>query len=160
MKLSLLWVGKTKDRNIDAAIRRYMDRIGRYIPVDVLEAKEETAAGRHAVAEVIQKEGRRLREKIPAGNEVVLLDARGRELSSEEFARFLERKINSSSSSLKGLTFLVGGHLGVDGGTREVADHTISLSRMTLTHEMARLVAVEQIYRGLSIIHGAQYHRR
>jgi 23S rRNA (pseudouridine1915-N3)-methyltransferase len=160
LKLTLLWVGRTKDRNINAAIRRYVDRIERYVPVDVLEVKEETAADRHAAAEALQKEGRRLREKIPRHQEVVLLDAGGREFSSEEFARFLERKFNSSSSSLKGLTFVVGGHLGVDDGTREVADHTISLSRMTLTHEMARLVAVEQIYRGLSIIHGAQYHRR
>jgi 23S rRNA (pseudouridine1915-N3)-methyltransferase len=160
LKLSLLWVGRTRDRNISAAIRGYVDRIERYVPVDVLEVKEETAADRHAEAEALQREGRRLREKIPRHQEVVLLDAAGRELSSEEFARFLERKINSSSSSLKGLTFVVGGHLGVDDGVREVADHTISLSRMTLTHEMARLVAVEQIYRGLSIIHGAQYHRR
>lgn len=160
MKLSLLWVGRTKDSNIDAAVRRYVARIERYVPVQVLEVKEETAAGRHAEAEALLREGRRLREKIPQGNEVVLLEARGRELSSEGFARFLERKIDSSSSSLKGLTFVVGGHLGVDDGTREVADHTISLSRMTLTHEMARLVAVEQIYRGLSIIHGGQYHRR
>jgi 23S rRNA (pseudouridine1915-N3)-methyltransferase len=160
LRLSLLWVGRTRDRNIAAAVGHYVARIERYVPVDVLEVKEERAAGRHAEAEALVREGRRLRERIPEGNEVVLLDARGRELSSEEFARFLERKINSSSSTLKGLTFMVGGHLGVDDGTREVADHTISLSRMTLTHEMARLVAVEQIYRGLSIIHGAQYHRR
>lgn len=160
MRLTLLWAGRTKDRNIDTAIRGYLERIGRYVPIDVLEVKEATAAGRHAEAKALLEEGRRLREKIPRGTQVVLLDPGGRELTSEEFARFLEERINSSSSTLRGLTFLVGGHLGVDDGTRQVADHTISLSRMTLTHEMARLVTVEQIYRGLSIIHGAQYHRR
>ncbi len=160
MKLSLLWAGRTKDGNIGAAIHGYLTRIRRWMPVDVLEVKEESAAGRHSEAEALLREGRRLRERIPRDNQVVLLDPLGRELTSEEFARFLEERINSSSSALQGLTFLVGGHLGVDDGIRQVADHTISLSRMTLTHEMARLVAVEQIYRGLSIIHGAQYHRR
>lgn len=160
MKLSLLWVGRTKDENIGAAIREYVLRIGRYIPVEILEVKEETAVDRHSETEARNKEGRRLREKIPGATEVALLDPGGREYSSEEFSRFLEKRISASSSALKGLTFLVGGHLGVDDDTKKIADHTISLSRMTLTHEMARLVAVEQIYRGLSIMHGGRYHRR
>lgn len=160
MRLTLLWVGRTHDRNLGAAIEGYLERIGRYVPVDVLEVKEESGAGRHSEAVALRKEGLRLREKIPRATEVVLMDPRGREMSSEQFAAFLEERIGSSSSRLRGLTFMIGGHLGVEEETREVADHTISLSRMTLTHEMARLVAVEQIYRGLSIIRNGRYHRR
>ena len=159
MKLGLLWVGKTRDRNIKAAVEGYVGRIARYVPVEVMEVKEDSAADRHSEAAAIGKEGRRLRERVPKGNEVVILDAGGLELSSEEFAGFLQRRLSSSSASTKGLTFVIGGHLGLDEGTRRIADHTISLSRMTLTHEMARLVAVEQIYRGLSILHGGRYHR-
>lgn len=159
MKLGLLWVGRTRDPNMRAAIKRYVDRIARYVPVAVVEVKEDTATNRHAESGAARNEGRRLREKVPRGHEVVVLDVRGRELSSEEFAAFLEGRFNAAHGSGRGLTFVLGGHLGLDGETREMADHTISLSRMTLPHEMARLVAVEQIYRGLSIAHGARYHR-
>ena len=160
MKLCLLWAGRTKDANIGGAIRDYIERIGRYMPVEVLEVKEEVAADRHSETEARNKECRRLRERIPRDTEMALLDHRGREYSSEEFSGFLKQRIGSSSSALRGLTFIVGGHLGVDDDTRKIADHVISLSRMTLTHEMARLLAVEQIYRGLSIMHGGRYHRR
>lgn len=160
MKVCLLWVGRTKDANIGGAIRGYVERIERFIPVEVLEVKEEVAADRHSETEARIKEGRRLREKIPADTEVAVLDPEGREYSSEEFSRFLEKRIGASSSAHKGLTFLIGGHLGVDDETKRIAHHTISLSRMTFTHELARLVAIEQIYRGLSIMHGGRYHRR
>ena len=74
MKFLLLWVGKTRDRNIGAAIQGYVERIGRYLTVEVVEVKEESAADRHSEFEALQKEGRRLREKIPQASEVVLLD--------------------------------------------------------------------------------------
>jgi len=160
LKLVLLWAGKTRDRNIGAAIKGYLERIGRYLTVEVVEVKEESASDRHAEAAALRKEGRRLLERLPQDGEIVLLDPAGRELTSEQFAGFLEKRFNSSSSRMRALTFIVGGHLGVDEEMKKVADHTLSLSRMTLTHEMARLVAVEQIYRGLSIIRNERYHRR
>ena len=159
MRLTLLWVGRTRDRNIRAAARLYVDRIGRYLPVDVVEVKDEAAADEHAGAEALRKEGRRIREKLPPGHEVVLLDVGGRELSTGEFAEFLGRRLSASSSSLRGVAFVVGGHQGVDEETRQTADHIISLSRMTLPHEMARLVLVEQIYRVMTILRGGRYHR-
>ena len=159
MRLTLIWVGRTRDRNIHAAARLYVDRIGRYLPVDVVEVKDEAAADEHAGAEALRKEGRRIREKLPPGHEVVLLDVGGREISTREFAEFLGRRLNASSSSLRGVAFVVGGHQGVDEETRQTADHIISLSRMTLPHEMARLVLVEQIYRVMTILRGGHYHR-
>ena len=158
MKLGLLWVGRTRDSHLAAAIDRYIERIGRYVPVVVMEVKEERAADKRAENEARLKECRRIREKIPRGHEMVLMDGDGREISSEQLAGFLEDKLNSSSAT-RGLTFVVGGHLGVDEETKRMAHHTFALSRMTLTHEMARLVTVEQIYRGLSILRGARYHR-
>ena len=159
LRLSLLWVGRTRDRNIHAAIALYMDRIGRQVPADVIEVKEEAAADDHAGAEALRKEGRRIRDRLPKGHETALLDVTGRQMSTEEFAGFLGRRLDASSSSLRGLTFVIGGHQGVDEETKQVADHVVSLSRMTLTHEMARLVLVEQIYRALTILHGGRYHR-
>lgn len=157
MKLALLWVGRTRDRNIQEALGRYLERISRYCPVTVTEVREESAADRHAVAESLLKEGRRIRDAVAPGHERILLDAAGREMSSDEFAAFLQTRLNGSA---KGVTFIIGGHLGVDDETRRAADQTLSLSRMTFTHEMARLVAAEQIYRALSIINGARYHRQ
>lgn len=156
MKLGLLWVGRTRDRNIQAALERYIELIGRYCPVSVTEVREESAADRHAAAESLLKEGRRIRDAVAPGHERVLLDASGRELSSDEFAAFLQSRMNGSA---KGVTFIIGGHQGVDEATRRGADQTLALSRMTFTHEMARLVAAEQIYRALSIIKGTRYHR-
>jgi len=159
LKLGLLWVGRTRDRNIRAAIEGYLERIGRYVAVSVVEVKEEPGADRHAEALALKREGARIRAKLPRAHEVALLDPAGREMTSEKFAEFLAARLDASSSSMRGLTFVVGGHLGFDKETKRIADHTIALSRMTLTHEMARLVAVEQIYRGLSILKGARYHR-
>ena len=129
------------------------------MPVQVVEVKDEAAADGQSESDALRKEGRRIREKLSRGHEVVLLDAGGREMSTTEFAAFLGARINASSSALRGITFVVGGHQGVDEETRHVADHILSLSRMTLTHEMARLVIVEQIYRALTILHGGRYHR-
>ena len=159
MRLGLLWAGRTHDRNIRAAIEGYLERISRYVPVQVLEVKEESASDRHGEVAARRRECKRLREKIPAGHEVVVLDPRGREMTSEEFAGFLQRRLDSSSSAMKGLTFMIGGHMGLDDETRRTGQRALALSRMTLTHEMARLVVVEQIYRGLSILRGSKYHR-
>lgn len=155
MKLGLLWVGRTRDRNIHQAIECYIARIGRYVPVVVREVREEAVSDRHALAEALVKEGVRIREKIPRDHRMVLLDLAGKEMSSEGFAGFLQEQMNHAS---QGLTFVVGGHLGVDAATKRAAKYTIALSRMTLTHEMARLVAAEQIYRAMTIIRGGRYH--
>jgi 23S rRNA (pseudouridine1915-N3)-methyltransferase len=154
--LGLLWVGRTKDVHLDAIIQDYLGRIERYMPVKVTAIKEQTAADRHAESEARNKEGRRLIEALPAGHRVVALDQNGRQATSEQFARLLGEQLNGS---LKGMTFVIGGHLGLAPEVLERADQTLSLSRMTLTHEMARLVAVEQIYRGLNILRGGRYHR-
>jgi len=159
LRFGLLWVGRTRDRHIRAAQEGFLERIARYVPVEVMEVKEESGADRHSESDARRREARRLKERIPPGHQVVVLDAGGREMSSEQFAEFLRARLDSSSSSTRGLTFIIGGHLGLDEEIKKIADHTISLSRMTFTHEMARLVALEQIYRGMSILRGARYHR-
>lgn len=156
LNLGLAWVGRTRDRNIHEALGRYLERIRRYVRLKVTEVREADASDRHAEAAALLEEGRRLREAVPPGHRRVLFDASGRQLSSEEFARWLESTMGGGP---RGVTFMIGGHLGVDDETRGSADEVLSLSRMTLTHEMARLVAAEQIYRALSIIRGGRYHR-
>lgn len=159
MRLTLVWVGRTRDAHLKALVDGYVERIGRQMPIEIREVREEAASDRHAEAGALQKEGRRIRERIPEGHEVVLFDEAGRTMTSEQFAGFLEEKLGFSSPASRGLAFIVGGHQGVDEEMKRTADHTISLSRMTLTHEMARLVAVEQIFRGLGILRGSSYHR-
>ena len=154
-----MWAGKTRDSRLREMIDEYVERIRRHVPVEIKEAKEEAASDRHAEAEALQKEGRRIREMIPSGHAVVLLDESGRLMTSLDFAAFLDEKLGASSPSSRGLTFVVGGHQGVDEELKRMADCTISLSRMTLTHEMSRLMVVEQIYRGLGILRGSPYHR-
>jgi len=156
VKLGLLWVGRTRDRHVDAVIRDYVGRIERYVPVSVTAIKEQTATGRHAEEEARRKEGQRLIEAFPPGHRVVALDQDGQQTTTEQFARLLEGEMNGSS---RGMTFVVGGHLGLADDVLRRADQILSLSRMTFTHEMARLVAVEQIYRALNFLRGGSYHR-
>ena len=156
MRIGFLWVGRTRDGNIHAALERYIVRIRRYCRVSVTEVREARATDRHAEAEALLTEGRRIREAVTTGDRTVLLDAGGRTMSSQEFAGYIESMMGAGQ---KGLTFIIGGHQGVDAGTKKFADETISLSRMTFTHEMARLIAAEQVFRALSIIRGGRYHR-
>ena len=145
MKIRLVWVGKTKDRCIDEGIKRYLRLLRPFGDVSVVEIKEEKGKDIHRM---IEKEGERIL-KLPTP--YVLLDEKGKGFTSSEFADFL-----SGRSPL--ITFVTGGAYGVSERVREAAEGTVALSKMTLTHEMARLLLVEQIYRAFTILHKRGYH--
>jgi len=142
--IRIVAVGRMKDRRLAALLEDYVKRIRPLAPVEVVELKDTgpEREGREMVTRLGSKHGKEL---------VVALDERGDSVSSRELSTLL--------GGHGSLTFLVGGADGLGPAARERADRTLRLSRLTLTHEMARVLLAEQIYRGLSILRGLPYHR-
>jgi len=152
VKITVLWVGKTQEEWIRHGIEEYTGRIRRYNQLVIVEAKEEKGK----VPELIrEREGERLERLVPKNARLILLDERGEEMTSPEFAEFLAR---SRDNGVSDLVFAIGGAYGFSGEFRGRTEKTIALSRMTLTHQMVRLFLLEQIYRGFTIINNEQYH--
>jgi 23S rRNA (pseudouridine1915-N3)-methyltransferase len=152
VRLKLLWVGKTQEIWVRAGIEEYAGRVRRYAPLEILEAREEKGAHSTAMRE---RECERLAKLLPKGGRLVVLDERGEGMSSPEFADFLSRNRDQGTSDL---VFAIGGPFGFTDGFRSQASKSISLSRMTLTHQMVRVFLLEQIYRGFTIMNGEPYH--
>ena len=152
MRLKLLWVGKTQEPWVRAGIDEYAGRIRRYMPLEILEAREEKGAQATAMRE---RECERLAKLLPKGARLVVLDERGEQMSSTGFATFLSR---SRDQGIQDLVFAIGGAYGFTDSFRDQAFKSISLSKMTLTHQMVRVFLLEQIYRGFTIINGEPYH--
>lgn len=142
MKLKVCWIGKTKEAAIQALTDEYLKRIRRYVPTEPHELRTEPA-----LLELLARERAR-----PA---VVLLDSGGRQMTSEEFAEFLRSHQDGGTPTL---LFAVGPADGWTRQTRQSATSTLSLGKMTLPHELARVVLLEQIYRGFTILKGHPYH--
>jgi len=156
MQLLLMLVGKTKNSLCSQGIAEYQQRLQRYCACDVKEIKEEKLGKREAPQAFCQRQGPRLLNEFqkPAGLKL-LLDERGRNMNSREFAAFLQRAMTSGHQRL---VFFCGGPFGYDPSLREAADHLISLSPMTFPHELARLLLFEQLYRAMTIIKNEPYH--
>jgi len=152
VRLKLLWVGKTQEPWVRAGIEEYAGRVRRYCPLEVQEAREEKGAQATAMRE---RECERLAKLLPKGARLVVLDERGEGMSSTEFAAFLSK---SRDQGVCDLVFAIGGAYGFTDGFRGQAFKAISLSRMTLTHQMVRVFLLEQIYRGFTIMNGEPYH--
>jgi len=152
MKLRLLWVGKIQEEWLKCGVEEYRRRIGRYFPFEISEVREEKGAEAETMR---QKECDRLEKLLARGSRLILLDERGEELTSPQFAEFIGRYRDAGTQEL---VFAIGGAYGFSAAFRERADRTIALSRMTFTHQMVRLFLVEQIYRGCTILNNEQYH--
>jgi 23S rRNA (pseudouridine1915-N3)-methyltransferase len=156
MKLCLLCVGRLSQSYLGEGAADYAARVQRYQPLRVLELKEEKG-GKGDPAYVREREGRRILEKIPAGSFVVVLDERGRSLSSEQLAGLLEQHMLQGTPQW---TLIIGGAWGLSEQVRQRADLLLSLSKLTLTHQMARVLLLEQLYRGFTIVRNEPYHNR
>jgi 23S rRNA (pseudouridine1915-N3)-methyltransferase len=154
MRINFLWIGKTKDRNCAALVNEYVERIRRLSPIDLFELKD--AAGSVDEKRVIALESAKLLASLERHDFVVLLDEEGRQFSSTELAELIGRQQQSGS---KHLTFVIGGFAGVNKQVKGRADLKMSLSRMTLTHELSRVILAEQIYRALTLLGGFPYHK-
>lgn len=155
MEISLLVIGKTADKEIAKATVGYVERLRHYIPFRIEILPDVRNAGRMPEEQQKEAEGKLFLSKISASDRVVLLDERGKEYTSVEFSRILEKRM---SSGLKRLIFIIGGPYGFSKETYDRADGLVSLSRMTFSHEMVRLFFAEQIYRAMTIMRGEPYH--
>ena len=143
MKIKVAWIGKTKEPAIQALSDEYLKRISHYAEVSGVALKDETAI-------LSLASGERKKER----HQLILLDSRGKQFSSEELAAFLEREQVTATP----LLFAIGGSDGFSEETRHQAGFTLSLGKMTLPHELARVVLLEQLYRAFTILKRHPYH--
>jgi len=155
MRLSLLWVGRTKDRRVAGLLEEYAERLRRYCRLEIIEIRDVARGDGGGPARRMEEEGRRILKALRPGELGIALDEAGKEMSSTGFAAFLGRALEGSPAGVK---FILGGPYGLSEEVKSAAGHLCSLSRMTLTHEMARLVAMDQIYRAFTILRGEGYH--
>ena len=152
MRIRFIWPGKTKDEHYRALVAEYLKRLQRFVRCEVVETREARGSDRSSA----EKESRRVLEAIPSSSFAVLLDLKGREWSSHELADELKRWENES---IKEVAIIIGGQDGVSSNVSGRAQKRWRLSRLTLTHEMARVVAVEQLYRAYMINRGLPYQK-
>lgn len=146
MKIKIAWIGKTKEPAIAALTEEYLKRISRYVPSEGVSLRDEAA--------LLELCGRSS-GKAAAKSTLVLMDSRGKEFSSEQFAKFLG---DYQDRNPLPIAFAIGGPDGFGDSTRASAQHTFSLGKMTLAHELARVVLLEQLYRAFTILKGHPYH--
>ena len=155
MKILILAVGRLRDKAIAALCEEYAGRIRRYgLQLSLEEVKEE--AGNQDPSLILRKEAERLRSRLPEGAYTVALDSGGDCCDSPTFARRLNQLMLQGRNKV---VFLVGGHLGLEPGLVSSCDWVLSLSQMTFSHEMVRLIFLEQLYRANTILRGEPYHK-
>ena len=150
MRFRFVWIGKTKDKKWLALQKEYLQRLAHFVKYEITEIRDSKA---YEDAEV---EGERILEKVNQSTFVCLLDVKGRSISSHELAGKIE---NWQNRGLQEIAFVIGGADGVSPEVAEKADLSISLSDFTFTHEMARVLLIEQLYRAYTIIRGFPYQK-
>jgi 23S rRNA (pseudouridine1915-N3)-methyltransferase len=153
MRFRFIWVGKTKNEHIRALVDDFVKRLERFVRCEMTVLEPSRA---QVAAEGIEDESRRILSALRNDALTILLDVEGREWSSPALAAEVEKWQNAGT---KEVAFVIGGHNGVSGEVVERAQLRWSLSRLTLTHEMARVLLVEQLYRAYTIIHGWPYQK-
>ena len=156
MQLTFLFLGKTKESYLAAGIDDFSNRLKRYAQVTIKILKEKKRSAKEADSKIKEEEGQTLLAHIPPSSLVVALERTGRQINSEELAAMLTKW---EEQGYRNLTFVIGGPLGLSEEVLQQTNMTLSLSQMTFTHEMARLVLLEQLYRAYTIIAGTGYHK-
>lgn len=158
MKVTIVCAGKIKEKYLSAGIAEFMKRLRPFAQVEIKEIHEEKMPDEPSAAEkeqVLQKEGEKLLKLVPAGSYLFVLDVFGTQMPSEKLAEKLDRLGVQGRSHI---TFLIGGAFGLSQEVRAAADERLSFSPLTFTHQMVRLLLVEQIYRCFKINRGEKYH--
>ncbi len=154
LQINILMVGKTREGFIRDGLAFYQQRLQPLMRLSLKSVREEKEGGGLAPEALKAKEGGRLLAQTPPKTYVVALDPQGQEFTTAEFAAWLTKREEQS----RPLAFLIGGHWGLSEAVLAAADEHLSLSRLTLTHELARLILLEQLYRALTIKMGHPYH--
>lgn len=158
MKVTIVCVGKIKEAFYRDAIMEYKKRISRFSDVDIIEIKDEKIpdnASEKECLQILEKEGTAILSKIPKGSTVIAMCIEGKEISSTE----LSCKIEDIKRSTSNITFIIGGSLGLWEAVKKSSDFRISFGRITLPHQLMRVVLLEQIYRAFKISAKESYHK-
>ena len=155
MKFALLVVGRTVEKHYITAINDYVERIKHYTPFDMEVIPELKNTKSLSMEQQKEKEGELILKALQPGDVVVLLDEHGKEFRSIEFAEWAEKKMHTVN---KRLVFIIGGPYGFSKDVYAAAQEKISLSKVTFSHQMIRLIFVEQLYRAMNILAGGPYH--
>ncbi|TWV12779.1 23S rRNA (pseudouridine(1915)-N(3))-methyltransferase RlmH [Bacteroidaceae bacterium HV4-6-C5C] len=155
MKTTLLVVGRTVEQHFITAIDDYVQRTHRYFSFDMEVIPELKNTKSLTVEQQKEKEGELISKSFQPGDVIVLLDEGGKEMRSVEFADYMKHKMNTVN---KRLVFVIGGPYGFSPKVYQMASEKLSLSRMTFSHQMIRLIFVEQLYRAMTILNGGPYH--
>ena len=155
MKIKLLAIGKTDDKNLNTLIDTYKNRLKHYIKFELEIIPDIKNAKNLSKNQQKEKEGELILGKLQATDQLVVLDEKGKEFRSIDFAKHLQKKMNSG---IKQLVFVIGGPYGFSEAVYKKAQGKISFSKMTFSHQMIRLFVVEQIYRGFTLLKNEPYH--
>ena len=155
MKIVLMAIGRTQSDYLTTGIDNYIKRINRYMPFELRILPDVKATKSLSEAQQKDAEGKMLLSVLQPGDVTILLDERGRQYTSREFAGLIDRY---ALQSTKRLVFIIGGPYGFSKEVYNKADALLSLSKMTFSHEMVRLFFTEQIYRAMTILRGEPYH--
>ncbi len=155
MKFILLMIGKTNGTSLQKLIEDYQGRVQHYLNFETVTIPELKNTKNLSVQEQKEKETDLILKQIDNQDDIILLDEKGKQFSSVAFAGFLEKKLHSSA---KRMIFVVGGPFGFSQRIYDRANGMISMSPMTFSHQMIRLIFIEQLYRAMTIIRGESYH--
>jgi 23S rRNA (pseudouridine1915-N3)-methyltransferase len=154
MRITLIQTGKTRDRFIEEGVAEYQKRLIRYVPFS-LETVPDLKNSRHMTMKEVQvEEGRMILKRLGQGDHLILLDERGKEYTSISFSEHL----NALEGRVNRLLFVIGGPYGFSGEVYNRANEMLSLSRLTFSHQLVRVLFMEQLYRAFTILKGEPYH--
>ena len=158
-RVTILCVGKLKEKFYMEAVGEYTKRLSRHCKLEIVELPEQRLSDTPSQGEIdtaLEKEAAAIREKLPKGGAVIAMCIEGRLLSSTDLAGRLQQFANEGKSQL---TFLIGGSVGLHSSLKQQADLRLSMSPMTFPHHLARVMLLEQVYRGYQILEGSKYHK-
>lgn len=159
MQINIIYVGNIKDKFLADAVAEYEKRLGAYCKVQNIELKESRVPENASAAQVsaaIEEEGKRILAVLPKKSYKIALAVEGKELSSPDFARQIEKAKDAGNAQI---TFIIGGAFGMSEEVKSACDLRLSVSKMTFTHRMMRFILLEQVYRAFNILSGGKYHK-
>lgn len=155
MKVKFICIGKTGKPFLEEGENEYLKRLKHYVPVERIEIPDLKNAKNLTVEQIKDQEGKEILSKIQQGDQLFLMDENGKTFSSIDFANFIQQRFNAGGKSL---VFVVGGAYGFSPEVYAAAISEISLSNMTFSHQMVRMIFFEQLYRAMTILKGEPYH--
>ncbi len=159
MKITIVAVGKVREKFIKEGIKEYTKRLSRFCSIEIIEVQDEQVPNNISITQeelIKKKEGKRILNRVRQGSILIALDMRGTKLNSEAFAEKLNQYALSGNPHI---TFIIGGSIGLDDEIIRMANFKLSLSDMTFPHQLVRVILLEQIYRSFKIIKGEPYHK-